>query len=48
MRNGIKINSDFKGVDRNGNHIHVSGTTKERFLKMKLLQAPSKLIDFLL
>lgn len=48
MRNGIKIGDDFKAQDRNGNHIHVSGTTKERFLKMKLIQFPSKLIDFLL
>lgn len=48
FRNGIKVNADGKAQDRNGNKVHISGTTKERVLKMKLVTFPSKLIDFLL
>lgn len=48
FRNGIKVNSDGKAQDRNGNKVHISGTTKERVLKMQLVTFPSKLIDFLL
>ena len=48
MKNGINVNSDGNAQDRNGNKVHISGTTKERFLKMKMVEIPSKLIDFLL
>ena len=48
FRNGIKVNRDGKAHDRNGNKVHISGTTKERVLKMQLVTFPSKLIDFLL
>lgn len=48
MRNGIKVNDNGKAVNRNGEPVHISGTTKDRFLKMKLITIPSKLVDFLL
>ena len=48
MRNSIRVDENVKGFDRNGNDIHISGTTKERVMKMKLITIPSKLLDFLL
>jgi putative cardiolipin synthase len=48
IRNGIKVNSDGKAQDRNGNKVHITGATKERILKMQLMTFPSRLIDFLL
>lgn len=48
MKNGLRVSDDGKAIDRHGSPIHISGTNKERFMKMKLITIPSKLIDFLL
>lgn len=48
MKNGISVDENGKATTRAGKAINLTGASKEKILKMKIISVPSKLIDFLL